>query len=78
MKVDITYTNNGIWTRFYGESEQGEQQVEEIRRVTGDNVLRNDHAKKAIKELRGLGYVIKKAKKPTQEEIDAILEELDV
>lgn len=74
---DLFYTQNGFWTRFIPNTKAGEEAYKEIIRVTGDGTVWNDHLKQTLKQLRDSGYTVAKAKKPTQQEINAILEEIE-
>jgi hypothetical protein len=81
---DITYIQNGFFTRFLPDTKDGEGAVNEIIRVTGDNVIRNDHLKAILKQLRQAGYKVKKAivtkesKEKVLAEIDDLLDQLVV
>ena len=73
---DLIYTQNGFYTRFFADTKDGEVAISEMIRVTGDNVIRNDHLKAVLKQLRKAGYKVYKAK-PTKESKEKVLAELD-
>lgn len=79
---DLIYTQNGFFTRFVPNTKEGEEAYREIYRVTGDGVLRNDHLKATLKQLRKAGYKVSKAKiskvkkEKVMSEIDDLLNEL--
>ena len=73
---DLIYTQNGFFTRFFAETKDGEIAISEMIRVTGDTVIRNDHLKVVLKQLRKAGYKVCKAKS-TKESKENILSELD-
>tara|TARA_R110002012_G_scaffold40376_1_gene111224 strand:+ start:31 stop:279 length:249 start_codon:yes stop_codon:yes gene_type:complete len=76
MKPDIKYTKNGLFTRFTAVSDEGENVIKEIFRVTGDNVIRNDHLKQTLKQIRSAGYTVSKAK-PSKQNLTEVLNELE-
>lgn len=73
---DLIYTQNGFFTRFFADTKDGEVALSEMIRVTGDTVIRNDHLKAVLKQLRKSGYKVYKAK-PTKESKEKVLAELD-
>lgn len=74
---DLEYTQNGFWSRFIPNTKAGEEAYKEIIRITGDGAVWNNHLKQTLKQLRDSGYTVSKAKKPTQQEIDEILKEIE-
>lgn len=76
--MDLVYTQNGFYTRFYPETKEGESAIREMLRVTGDTVIRNDHLKSVLKQLKKSGYKVRKAKisKETKEEVFAEIDQL--
>lgn len=76
--ADITYTQDGMFTRFYPETKDGEVVWNEMaNQMGGTAAVLNFEANKVIAQIRAAGYKVAKAKKVTQS-IDEILAELDV
>ena len=73
---DLIYTQNGFFTRFIPNTKEGEIAYNEIYRVTGDGVVRNDHLKQTLKQLRSAGYKVSKAK-VSKEKKEKVLSEID-
>ena len=73
---DLMYTQNGLFTRFFANTKDGETAINEIIRVTGDNIVRNDHLKSVLKQLRKSNYKVCKAK-TTKKSKEKVLAELD-
>ena len=77
MAPDITYLTTGLFTSFYPESKEGEQAYSEfLEQNEGNNKIFTIHLKTVLYQFRKAGYIVRKAKKPTQS-IDEILNELD-
>ena len=74
---DISYTNSGLFTRFYANTAAGENAWREMAKDEGVAAVLTIHAKSVIAQLKAAGYSVAKAKKPTQS-IDDILKELGV
>lgn len=79
--MDITYINQGLFTAFLPQSEQGEDAFREICRVQGDHTgkVLTIHAKQTIQQLRKAGYKVGKVSKQkpiTDDELDSLLDEL--
>ncbi len=76
MKTDLTYSQDKMFTTFYAESAAGEDAWREMaNKMNGVAKVLNFEAKALIIQLRGFGYSVRKAAKPTQT-IDQILKEL--
>lgn len=76
--ADITYTQDGMFTRFYAETKAGEAVWNEMAIMMGGTAaVLNFEANKVIAQIRAAGYTVAKAKKVTQS-IDEILAELEV
>lgn len=75
-KTDLTYLTTGFFTVFFPESKQGETAYKEmIEQNSSPKILTRD-LKNVLYQLKKAGYIVKKAKKPTQT-IEEILNELD-
>jgi len=75
--TDLTYTQNGMFTRFYPETKGGEMVWNEMAaQMGGVAAVLNIHAQSVIKQIRDAGYKVSKAKK-TNLRIDDILAELE-
>lgn len=75
--TDLTYTNDGLFTRFYPETDEGENAWREMALEDGVAAVMSVHAKAVIAQLRAAGYVVRKAK-PCAMSVDDILAELGV
>jgi hypothetical protein len=61
--MDITYTNDKMFTRFYPESAQGESVWREMAdKMNGVAAVLNFEAKAIIAQMRAAGYKVGKAK----------------
>lgn len=76
--MDITYINDGMFTRFIPESKAGEYIWREMHDKMGHTAIINFEAKKVIAQIRAAGYKVGKAKPVKAGEIDAILAELGI
>jgi hypothetical protein len=66
---DLTYAcHDGIWTRFYPETPQGETAWNEMAKADPNGV---------VAQLKAAGYSVAKAPPVKPGELDAILAELD-
>lgn len=75
MKTDLTYLTTGFFTVFLPESKEGETAYKEmIEQNSSPKILTMD-LKNVLYQLKKAGYVVKKAKKPTQT-LEEILKEL--
>jgi hypothetical protein len=74
---DLIYTQTGFYTRFFAENKDGELAIEEMIRITGDTVVRNDHFKTVLQQLRRAGYKVTKSKKATKKEVNKMFDELE-
>lgn len=79
--MDITYINQGLFTAFLPQSNQGEDAFREICRVQGDHTgkVLTIHVKQTIQQLRKAGYKVGKAPKQkpmTTDQLDSLLDEL--
>lgn len=82
--ADLTYsTPDGIWTRFYPETDAGIDAWKIMADADPDGVVAflAPQVPGVLKQLRDAGFIVRKAKpsKPlTLAEIDAMLAELDI
>ena len=75
---DLTYTQDGMFTRFYPETKAGETAWRQAAdQLGGVFAVLNPQAQGTIEQLRQAGYKVSKAKKVTGS-IDDILQELGV
>lgn len=77
MTSDLEYTNHGLFTRFYPNTEAGENAWREMAKESGVAAVLTMHAKPVINQLRKAGYTVSKASKPNQS-ISEILNELEI
>lgn len=76
--IDLTYTQDGMFTRFVAWTDNGEYIWREIAKENnGVAAVLNSHAQDVINQIRGAGYTVKKSKPTTANEIDRILAELE-
>lgn len=78
--TDLTYTTDGLFTRFFPVTVAGEDTWREMAKEEGVAAVLNHPAKDVISQLRAAGYSVNKAKKPakvTPQEIDALFVELN-
>jgi hypothetical protein len=74
--TDITYINDGMFTKFFPETPAGETIWRTIAEKEGGNaVVFTMHAKNVIAQIRRAGYKVAKAK-PVKSDVNAILAEL--
>lgn len=73
MTQDITYTQDGIWTRFFPETDAGRPVWDEMQE-DGVAAVLNNHAENVIKQIRSAGYRIAKAKKVTDADMEEIFD----
>lgn len=76
MKTDLEYTNSGMFTRFYPNTQAGEDVWREMAKEDGVAAVLSIHSKNVISQLRNAGYTVKKAA-PVNQSIDDILAELN-
>lgn len=76
MTHDLTYTQDGLFTRFIPNTPAGENAWREMHKHDATAVL-NIHAAGVLKQLRAAGYTVAKAK-PCKVDINALLAELGV
>jgi hypothetical protein len=80
MTHDLTYTTDGLYTRFFPHTKAGEDAWREMAKADGVAAVLNIHAKAVLQQLRAAGYTVAKAKKAkpvTIQEIDDILNQLE-
>lgn len=76
--TDISYKTDGMFTRFYPESTQGESVWREMAdKMDGGAAVLNFEAARVIAEIRKAGYKVAKAKPVTMSN-DELLAELGV
>lgn len=74
--TDLTYIQDGMFTKFIAESPEGERAWNEMaKKMNGVATVFNFEANNVILQLRRAGYKVKKSasKKITKAEIDEIL-----
>ncbi len=77
---DLTYTTNGLFTRFIPHTEAGES-AWRVMANQGQEAILSIHTGAVLAQLRKAGYSVKKAPKAakvTASEIDNLLAELGV
>lgn len=74
---DLTYSQDGMFTRFYPETEAGREAWNTMAENDGVAAVLNHHAKSVLRQLRKAGYSVAKAKPVTEADMDAILAELE-
>lgn len=72
---DISYTQNGMFTRFYANTTAGEAVWREMAKESGVAAVLHHEAKAVIAQIRAAGYTVSKEKKSKQT-IEQILSEL--
>lgn len=75
-QTDIEYSNDGLWTRFYTNTEAGEIVWRELAKSDGVAAVLTIHAKTVIAQIKAAGYSIRKAKPVSDLQINKILDEL--
>lgn len=74
--TDLTYRDDGLFTRFFPETNEGEKVWNEMaEQYGGVAAVLSIQAKSVIAQIRRAGYSVAKAKKCTQS-VDDILAEL--
>lgn len=73
--TDLEYSQQGMFTRFYANTLDGEDAWREMAKESGAAAVLNFEAKRIISQLRSAGYTVAKAKK-SPNTIDSILAEL--
>ena len=75
--TDLTYTQNEFWTRFIPHTDAGIDAFRVIANADkdGECVVLNMHKDAVLKQMRNAGLVVKKAKKPTRTEYNAMLDD---
>ncbi len=63
MQADITYKNDGMFTRFFPETKAGESVWCEMVEQHGVAAVLNFEAQRVIAQIRAAGYKVAKAKK---------------
>lgn len=76
MTADLSYTQSGLFTRFYANTADGEYVWREMAKEDGIAAVLNRHAKSVISQIRAQGYTVNKEPKSSQT-IDDILKELE-
>ena len=75
---DLTYTQQGLFTRFIATSDAGEVAWKIIaEKMNGDAIIFSMHLKSTLHQLRKAGYRVSKAKPVTKKEIKKIFDEMD-
>ena len=76
--TDLTYTQNGMFTRFIAASDVGEDAWRQMAKALGGDVaILNSQLKSTLYQLRKAGYKVTKAKKVTKKEMNGIFAELE-
>lgn len=76
QKIDLTYLTTGFFTVFFPESKEGETAYKEIIKQNESPKILTRDLKNVLYQLKKAGYIVKKAKKPTQT-IDEILTDIN-
>ncbi len=77
--TDLQYIEQGLFTAFVPDSEQGEQVwTDFLKQNNGSNKVLTIHAKSVISQIKKAGYTVSKAKKVTKSEMNKILAELEL
>jgi hypothetical protein len=77
--MDLTYTQDKMFTRFIAQSKEGETAWREMAvKMNGVASVFNFDAHNVILQLRRAGYKVGKAKPISKKEIDNILNELGI
>lgn len=74
--TDISYTQCGLFTRFYPESPEGESVWRELAKNDGVAAVLNTHAASVIAQIKRAGYTVKKYKPNNNVSIDDIFNDL--
>lgn len=80
MKPDLTYScTDGIWTRFYPETPEGEAAYNVMARADAGGVVAFLPLQVAgvLAQLRAAGLTVRKAKPVTAADLNAILADLE-
>lgn len=77
---DLSYTTDGLFTRFIPNTPQGEAVWREMAKDNGCAAVLNIHAAAVLKQLRAAGYSVRKAKAApvSMNEINDLLNELGI
>lgn len=77
-QADLTYQDQGLFTQFYPETDQGIAAWNQLAEVTdGTGKVLTIQAKQIIAQLRKAGYSVYKAKKANKTDEDKLLSELN-
>jgi len=76
--TDLTYTQDGMFTRFVPNTTDGESVWRSMVEQHGAAAVLNHEAGRVMAQIRKAGYSVGKAKPVKAGEIDAILAELGV
>jgi hypothetical protein len=75
MTTDLTYTQTGMFTQFYAETEAGKIAWDDAAEMLAGNFqIFNQHLASTIYQLKKAGYTVSKAKKTTLTMNDIFLE----
>lgn len=73
MNADIEYRNDGMFTRFYPVTIEGQKVWEQMIEQSGSAVVLEIESKKIIAQLRGLGFKVKKSESVKESDDDLLL-----
>lgn len=74
---DLTYTDDGMFTRFIPMTDQGFTIYQQMIEQAGTAAFLNVTRPSVLAQIRAAGYTVRKSKKATKAELDEILAELD-
>ena len=78
MSADLVYHKQGIFTAFFPVSKVGEDAWRELESQTdGTGKVYTMQLPATLAALRAAGYTVSKARKPSEKEIDGMIEELE-
>ena len=73
MSADIEYRNDGMFTRFYPVTSDGQKAWEQMIEQSGSAVVLEIESKKIIAQLRSLGFKVKKSESVKESDDDLLL-----
>jgi len=78
MSADLVYHKQGLFTAFIPQSKAGDDAWLELASQTqGTGKVFTAQLSATLSSLRAAGYTVGKAKKPSEKEIDSMIEELE-